>query len=118
MGPWLVDVAQRSDLDPWLEGTAPVPYRPVVLLVRGDDDVIRELLPNALDAAKQDPHRVVVWVKAPALLEVDEVAAFFRSDASIVAAALSPDHRARAWMTRDRIGVVDAAFAFSRAESA
>jgi hypothetical protein len=118
MGPWLVDVAQRSDLDPWLEGTAPVPYRPVVLLVRGDDDVIRELLPNALDAAKQHAHRVVVWVKAPELLEDDETAAFFRGEASIVAAALSADHRVRAWMTSDRIGVDDAAFAFARAESA
>jgi hypothetical protein len=55
MGPWLVDVAQRSELDPWLEGTAPVSAAPVVLLVRGDDDVVRELLPNALDVSVDHP---------------------------------------------------------------
>lgn len=118
MGPWLVDVAQRSELDPWLEGTAPVSAAPVVLLVRGDDDVVRELLPNALDAAKERPHRIVVWVRDAALLTESEHETFFRSDVSIVAVALSVDHRATAWMSSDRIGVDDAVFAFSRAESA
>ncbi len=118
MGPWLVSVARRDELDPWLEGGAPLPYLPVVLIVRGDGDVIRELLPNALDAAKQQPHRVVVWVRNEDLFHEREAETLFRGEPDIVAAVLAADRRVRAFMYTDRIGVADAAFAFARAEAA
>lgn len=116
MGPWLVDVADRSELDPWLDGSAPVTYRPVVMLVRGDDEVVREFLPNALDAAKLDDQRVVVWVRDPALLTDDEQERFFRGDETIVAATLDVDHRVRSWVYRDATDVDDSDFAFVAAQ--
>ena len=116
MGPWLVDVNERSELDPWLDGTAPVSYRPIVMVVRGNDALIREFLPNALDAAKLDPPRVVAWVKDPSLLTDDERAAFFRGDDSIIAVVLADDHTVAAWVYTDRTDVDDADFAFSNAQ--
>jgi len=116
MGPWLVDVSERSELDPWLDGTAPVHYEPIVMVVAGDDALIREFLPNALDAAKLDPPRVVVWVKDPAILTDDERQTFFRGDDSIIAAVLAADHTVAAWLYADRTDVDDADFAFSNAQ--
>jgi hypothetical protein len=116
MGPWLVDVNERSELDPWLDGTAPVRYQPIVMVVRGNDVLIREFLPNALDAAKLDPPRVVVWVKDPATLTDDETQAFFRHDDDIIAAVLDADHTVAAWVYADRTDVDDADFAFSNAQ--
>jgi hypothetical protein len=116
MGPWLVNVSERSELDPWLDGTAPVRYEPIVMVVRGDDALIREFLPNALDAAKLDPPRVVAWVKDPSMLTEDERTAFYRDDDSIIAAVLAADHTVAAWVYADRIDVDDADFAFSNAQ--
>ena len=116
MGPWLVDARNREELDMWLEGLAPVPYRPVVMVVRGDDTLVREYLPNALDAAKLDERRVVLWVKDESLLEDDDLRDLFQSNDAIVAAVLSEDHRVTSWVYRDQTEVDDADFAFATAQ--
>ena len=115
MGPWLIDVRNRDEFETWLGENPPTPVRPVVMIVRGDSPEVREFLPNALDAAKRDDRRVVVWVKDLDLLSLDEVREFFLSDESILAAALSTDHQVRGWVYRDRTGVDDADFAYHQA---
>jgi hypothetical protein len=87
------------------------------MLVRGDGDTVREFLPNALDAAKLDDRRVVAWVKKLELFTQDEIEEYFLSDANILAAVLSEDHRVKGWVSSDRIEVDDAAFAFDQAEA-
>ena len=72
MGPWLIDVADRSELDLWLEGGPPYRAGTTVMLVRGDDGDVRSFLPNALDAAKEGAKRVVVWLKKSSLLSDSE----------------------------------------------
>jgi len=118
MGPWLVDVHDRSELDSWLAGG---PFRDepaVVMLVRGDGPGVRGFLPNALDAAKRDLHRVVVWVKDRALLSDAEMSELFGESETILAVVLSPPGTVGGWVTQDRLGVEDAAFAFAQAEEA
>lgn len=116
MGPWLVDTRNRAELDMWLDGAAPVPYRPVIMIVRGDDQPVRELLPNVLDAAKQSPTRVVLWVKDPALLTDDERSRMFRDDDAILGAVLSAEREVKGWLYRDHTEVDDAAFTFAAAD--
>jgi hypothetical protein len=116
MGPWLIDVQSSDEIDTWLGENPPTPYRPVVMLVREDGEAVREFLPNALDAAKLDDRRIVVWVKDLDLLNDDEIRAFFLSDDTIVAAVLSEDRQVKGWVYSDRIDVDDAAFAFNQAE--
>jgi hypothetical protein len=115
MGPWLIDVRTREEFDTWLGDSPPVPYRPVVMVVRGDSTLVREFLPNALDAAKLDERRLVVWIKDPEMLTIGEVREFFLSDDSILATVLSQDHHVKGWVYRDRIEMDDAAFAFHQA---
>jgi hypothetical protein len=115
MGPWLVDVQTRDELSSWLSASPPTTYRPVLMVVRGDSATIREFLPNALDAAKLDDRRIVVWVKDPALLRQPEVAQLFGHDDTAVAAVLGDDRTVAAWVHDDRLGVDDADFAFSAA---
>jgi hypothetical protein len=117
MGPWLIDVHNREELEPWLGDEPPTPYRPVVMLVRGDGELLREFLPNALDAAKLDGHRVVAWVKNTDMFTERELETVFLSDDQILAAVLSVSHDVKGWVYRDRIDVDDAAFAFTKAES-
>jgi hypothetical protein len=115
MGPWLIDVRTRDEFETWLGDDPPTHARPLVMIVRGDSPEVREFLPNALDAAKRDDRRVVVWVKDLELLSLDEVREFFLSDDSILAAALSKDHQVRGWVYRDRTDVDDADFAYHQA---
>ena len=117
MGPWLVDVRTREELESWLGDDPPTTYRPVVMVVRGDSEVIREFLPNALDAAKLDHQRVVVWVKDVMVLTEQQQRELFLDDDSILAAVLSEDHDVGGWVYRDHLDVDDAAFAFSNAEA-
>ncbi len=117
MGPWLVDVRSSDELEQWLGDHPPTPYRPVVMVVQGDSATVREFLPNALDAAKLDDHRVVVWVKDIDMLSLDEVRAFFQADDSILAAVLSVDREVKAWVYRDQLDEDDAVFAFRSAEA-
>jgi hypothetical protein len=118
MGPWLVEVNDRSGLEDWLAGGPDKNGPSVAMLVRGDGDGVRGLLPNALDAAKLDPRRVVVWVRNEDLFTEDETAQLFGGGEETVATVLSAPRTAGGWMTRDRIGVDDAAFAFTQAEEA
>ncbi len=76
---------------------------------------IREFLPNALDAAKLDDRRIVVWVKEPALFRQQELGLLFGDDVTAVAAVLGGDRTVAAWVHDDRLGVDDADFAFSAA---
>jgi hypothetical protein len=116
MGPWLIDVQYREELEPWLGDDPPTDYRPVVMLVRGDGELVREFIPNALDAAKLDGRRVVTWIKQGDMFTEKELDVYFLSDDQILAAVLSEDHDVKGWVYRDRIGVDDAAFAFAKAQ--
>lgn len=85
-------------------------------MVRGDSPMIRGFLPNALDAAKVDERRVVVWIKQSDLLEKSRALSLFGEGRSALAAVLSPDGRVACQMTDDRTRVEDAEFAFAEAE--
>ena len=117
MGPWLVDVTNRADLEPWLAGEGTDRADASVMVVRGDEPLIRLFIPNALDAAKLDPRRLVVWVKDEGLLSEAERGGFFGEDDSVVAVVISGKGTAGGWVTRDRLQVEDAAFAFEQAEN-
>lgn len=116
MGPWLIEAHDRSELEPWLAGGPPARAGSSVMLVRGDGPVVRVFLPNALDAAKQSERRVVVWTKDPALLDDRPLDEAFNDGSSVVAVVLAADGSVGGWVTGDRIGVDDAAFAFRQAE--
>ncbi len=118
MGPWLVEVSDRSELESWLAGGFGDDGPSMVMLVRGDGNGVRGLLPNALDAAKLDPRRVVVWVRNENLFTEAEKDGLFGGGGEILAVVLSAPARAGGWMTNDRLGVEDAAFAFAQAEEA
>lgn len=118
MGPWLVEVKNRTELEGWLARRSGDKEPSVVMLVRGDGNGVRGLLPNALDAAKRDPRRVVAWVKNEDLFTETEKAELFGGGDETLAAVLSAPRTAGGWMTSDRLGVEDAAFAFAQAEEA
>lgn len=113
MGPWLIDFDERGELEKWL---ADPNGRPSAMLIRGDSSRVREMLPNALDAAKLDPGRVVLWVKEAELLAELPCAEPFRSDADVNAVVLDRERRPRAWVYDDQIAVSDFAFAYDQAE--
>jgi len=116
MGPWMVDVTDRAELDLWLEGGPPYRAGSTVMLVRGDDHDVRSFLPNAFDAAKEGTKRVVVWVKKASLLSEEEQKEYFGKGERVLASVIGIDGRAGGWITRDRLRVEDAVFAFSEAE--
>jgi len=116
MGPWLVDVRTRQEFETWMGDNPPTPYMPVVMVVRGDSPLIREFIPNALDAAKLDEQRLVVWVKHESMFTEQEIAELFGGDNEALAAVLSESRRATATIHADRTEVEDADFAFSTAQ--
>jgi hypothetical protein len=116
MGPWLIDVSDRTELDLWLAGGPPYKAGSTVMLIRGDDVDVRGFLPNALDAAKEGEKRVVVWVKQPSLLNSDEHKELYGAGESVLACVIGIDGQAGGWVTRDRLRVEDAEFAFAEAE--
>ena len=116
MGPWLIEIRDPTELEPWLEGGPPERSESVGMLARGDDELMREFLPNALDAAKKDRRRVVLWLRDPSLLGGGAVADTFASDSSMIAVTLASDGSVGGWVTAERIGVEDADFAFAQAE--
>jgi len=118
MGPWLVEVTDRPSLEIWLEGGPPDRAGGTVMFVRGDDSRIRMFLPNALDAAKREENRVVVWIRDPALLGEAGGSELFGEGDAILAAVVGPAGGAGGWVTPDRLRVEDADFAFSEAEAA
>ena len=115
-GPWMGDVTDRTELDLWLEGGPPYRAGSTVMFVRGDDEHVRSFLPNALDAAKEGMKRVVVWVKKPSILSEAEQKEFFGNGEQVLASVIGVNARAGVWITRDRLRVEDAVFAFSEAE--
>jgi hypothetical protein len=116
MGPWLVEVIDRPSLEVWLAGGPPDRAGGTVMFVRGDEPLIRGFLPNALDAAKIEEDRVVVWVRNPELLSEAEVRELFGEGDEIMAAVLGPTGAVGGWVTPDRVRVEDAVFAFTEAE--
>lgn len=86
------------------------------MLVRGDGPAIRVFLPNALDAAKTAPRRVVVWLRDAGLLDDVRSGEVFGDDDWCLAVVLGADRRTVAWVSNDRVGVEDAEFAFVEAE--
>ena len=118
MGPWLVDVADRAELELWLSGGPPSRAGTTVMLVRGDDEDVRSFLPNALDAAKEGHKRVVVWLKDLSVLKKSEQQELFGDSQRVLASVIAINGRASGWITRDRLRVEDADFAFSEAEAA
>ncbi len=77
MGPWLVEVKTSEELEPWLDGGPPDRPYSMVMVVRGDGPMVRAFLPNALDAAKVDPKRVVVWLKNTGALDAENTTSVF-----------------------------------------
>ncbi|MFV2073411.1 MAG: hypothetical protein ACC742_12265 [Thermoanaerobaculales bacterium] len=118
MGPWLVDIYDRSELEAWLAGGPSGGRASVVMVVRGDGTAVREFLPNALDAAKRHSRRVVVWVKDSAIFKESESVSLFGEGDGVLAAVMGAGGTAGGWVTRDRLGVEDADFAFAAAEEA
>ena len=116
MGPWLVDVTDHSELDLWLGGGPPHRSGTTVMFVRGDDTDVRSFLPNALDAAKEGAKRVVVWVKDLSVLNTKEQKELFGEGERVLASVIGVGGRSGGWVTRDRLRVEDAVFAFSEAE--
>ena len=116
MGPWLIEVKTPSELAPWLDGGPPDRPASTVMLVRGDGPLVREFLPNALDAAKVDERRAVVWIRNPAVLDSGRAGKFFGKGEWCLAVVLGADGGTAAWVTSDRTSVEDAAFAFAEAE--
>ena len=117
MGPWLIDVSERPELDLWLAGGPPYLAGSTVMLVRGDDEDVRSFLPNALDAAKEGAKRVVVWIKNPLLFDGSENTTLFAGGDQVLACVIATSGRAGGWITRDRLRVEDAEFAFAEAEA-
>ena len=115
MGPWLVKIDSREELDTWLGERPPVAYRPLLMVIRGDGPLIRELLPNALDAAKLQEERIVLWVRERELAEDAAVAGLFGEDDEVVAVVLGEDRRVVGRVYRNHMDVDDAAFAFAAA---
>ncbi len=116
MGPWLIDVTDSAEIEPWLAGGPPHRAGSVVMVVLGDSPSIRGFIPNALDAAKADERRVVVWIKDAGMLEKSRSQALFGDGASALAAVLSPEGKVACHVADDRIQVKDAEFAFAEAE--
>ena len=117
MGPWLVEVRTAIELEPWLSGGPPERAGSTVMLVRGDGPEVRVFLPNALDAAKIDRRRVVVWFRHPGVLDAHRLGEFFGDGPWCLAVVLGADGKTAAWVTSDRFGVEDAAFAFAEADN-
>jgi len=115
MSPWLVEVISHEELVSWMGQESPDPDKPVRMIVRGDGPVIRELLPNVLDAAKVDPRRIVIWVRDPNLLMASENAALFSSSAEILGVVIH-EGRACGWVYQGACRVEDALFAFAGAD--
>ncbi len=116
MGPWLVDVTDSAEIEPWLAGGPPHRARSVVMVVRGDSPLIRGFIPNALDAAKVDERRVVVWIKERDLLEESRAQALFGDGTTTLAVVLDPEGRVACHVEDERTRVEDAEFAFAEAE--
>jgi len=116
MGPWLVEVTDRPSLEVWLGGGPPDRAGGTVMFVRGDEPLVRRFLPNALDAAKIEKGRVVVWIKNRILFVEGEERELFGEGDEILAAVLGPAGAVGGWVTPDRVRVEDAAFAFAEAE--
>ncbi len=116
MGPWLVEVKTPEELEPWLDGGPPDRPDSTVMVVRGDGPAVRAFLPNALDAAKVDSGRVVVWLRHPGVLDAMSTDRIFGDSGWCMAVALGADGKAAAWVSSDRVEVEDAAFAFAEAE--
>jgi hypothetical protein len=116
MGPWLVEAHTRADLEAWLHGGPPDFRGTSIMIVRGDGPTIRAFLPNALDAAKLDKGRVVVWLRDPALLDRSERKHLFGDSDAVLAAVVTGPDSVGGWITSDRVRVEDAEFAFAEAE--
>ena len=116
MGPWLIDVMESAEIEPWLAGGPPEHDGSTVMLVCGDGPEARCFIPNALDAAKEGGRRVVVWFRDPALLHDEEKKHIFGTGEPALAAVLGIHGGVGGWVTRDRLRVEDAAFAFAGAE--
>jgi hypothetical protein len=116
MGPWLVEAHSRADLESWLQGGPPEFTGSTIMIVRGDGPDVRAFLPNAMDAAKLDESRIVVWLKNTDLLEGPERKHLFDDSDAVLAVVLTGPGQVGGWMTRDRLRVEDAEFAFAEAE--
>jgi hypothetical protein len=112
----MVEVGSREELETWLAGGPPHRAGSTVMLVRGDGPEVRLFLPNAVDAAKARPERVVVWARPAGLLDPRRAEEIFGEGEWGLAAALDGRGRTRACVSRDRISVEDAVFAFEEAE--
>jgi hypothetical protein len=112
----LVEVRTEEELEPWLAGGPPERPGSTVMVVRGDGPAVRVFLPNALDAAKVETGRVVVWLRDSESLDETRFNQMFGGDAWSLAVVFDAEGKKAAWVSGDRVGVEDAEFAFSQAE--
>jgi hypothetical protein len=117
-GPWLIEPETQAELERWLSSNTPRDVPPIVMLLRGDSQHTRELLPDALDAAKLSSRRVVVWITDDSFLASERVAALLPNDPEVIAVTLDLDQRPRGWVYAGHIDVPTADHAFQQAEEA
>lgn len=118
MGSIVNVVTTRRELDAWLVDPAPPAKPPVVLLLRGDSQVVNAFKGDALTSASAFPHREAVWVKDTSLFTAAETKSFFNDDPKIIAVAFSIRHVPSAWVTSDEADLTGADDAFLHAEQA
>jgi hypothetical protein len=95
----------REELEPWLSTPAPPTKPPVVMLIRGVSLQAVDLSVHALNAARRQVYREVVWVKQPSmLLKPEELTRLFQGDADALAVALSIRGEPTAWAARHHRG--------------
>lgn len=116
MGPWLIEVTRRDDLLKWLASESPNPSKRIRMILRGDSPGLRILIPNAMDAAKKSPGRVVVWIRDESLLTDSEKAAFFDGGPEIVGVVIA-GASVRSWVYDWMSSVDQTTKAFEEAEA-
>ena len=117
-GPWLIEPETLDELERWLSTDTPRDEPPIVMLLRGDTQHTRRLLPDALDAAKLSSRRAVLWINDDSYLRSDRVAGLFPEDPEVVAVVLDLDQRPRGWLYAGHTDVPTADHAFQQAEEA
>ncbi len=117
-GPWLIEPETVAELERWLSPDTPRDAPPIVMMLRGDTQHTRKLLPDALDAAKLSGRRVVVWINDDTFLSSDRIAPLFPEDPEVIAITLDLDQRPRGWLYAGHTDVPSADHAFRQAEEA
>ena len=115
MAPWLIELTRRDDLLLWLASESPDPEKSIRMILRGDSPRMRVFIPEALDAAKKAPGRIVLWIRDENLLTDSEKATFFDGGPEIVGVVVSGGS-VRSWLYEQSLSLNQALQAFNEAE--